>query len=146
MRQRKLRARAWRRMSRPGLGVALVLAFASTAAAQNYLIDEIIRKADRAEREGGFCARTNWQMELSGRDVGAFYHNAEVGTSKVFQDTFSGQNTYCAYLRVDDIFFEQNRRCLRVQMWWCETNLQCGRKSYKGCWPGRTTGGTLTWY
>jgi hypothetical protein len=127
------------------LAAGLAAAFASTALAQDYLISELMRKADRREYEGGFCARTSWFMERGQNDTVGFYENARVGTSKVFQDSFSGKNDYCAYLRVDDIFYEGPRRCLRAQMWYCEYRLACARRTFKGCWPGSTTDGMLTW-
>ena len=137
---------ALRRRGLQLIGAAvLAAASASAALAQDYLIDEIIRKADRREPENGFCARTGWRMESSRNDTVGFYENATIGTFKIFQDSFSARYDYCAYLHVDDIFYEDNRRCLRAQMWFCEYNRPCARRAYKGCWPGPTTDGTLTW-
>jgi hypothetical protein len=124
---------------------ALAAVSASAAVAQDYLINEIMRKAERREYEGGFCARTGWFMERSRNDTAGFYENARIGTAKVFQDSFSGKNNYCAYLRVDNIYYEGNRRCLLVRMWSCEFRLSCSSATWRGCWPGPTTDGMLSW-
>ncbi len=106
------------------------------------LVQELMRKAKAGSNESGFCARARWRVEASYADVGSFYDDAVVGTTKTFEDRFSGPVPYCGLIRIDEITNEGGSRCIRMQMWWCRIKFACHHAVHKGC---RDEKGSYAW-
>jgi hypothetical protein len=126
-------------ISRARFGVAVLAATLALSApdaraqGDDPLIAEVMRKGAAGENENGFCRRAPWPVETSTTDTGAFYQNAVPGTAKTFKDNYSGPIPYCAYILVENVTNEGDRRCIYTQMWWCHFGRQCHHRSYRGC-------------
>jgi hypothetical protein len=125
-----------------GLAAPALVAMPALAQSSDSHIAEVMRKGTAREPENGFCNMVPWPVERSTADTGRFYSNASPGTSKVFKDTYSGPNPYCAYILVDDVRNEGNGRCVYAQMWWCHFGQTCHHRRYRGC---EGTDGVLRW-
>lgn len=119
-----------------------VLAESVSAQTSDSLIAEVMRKGLAREPENGFCNIVPWPVERSTADTGRFYSTASPGVSKVFKDTYSGPDPYCAYILVDDVRYEGNARCVYAQMWWCHFGQSCHHRRYRGC---EGSDGVLRW-
>lgn len=117
---------------------AFVLA-APEAGAQNEaaaLIQEVVRKANTGEDEAGFCQTTQWRVETPETLAAntAFYDRAVVGSTKTFLNSGdAASDDYCGYVRIEAVYSEGGRRCVRARLWYCSVGKRCGSQVNSGC-------------
>ena len=108
-------------------------------------IKQVMKKALANERERGFCARTGWPVERSLADTGRFYSTAVPGTAKAFRDTYGGRAPVCGYVRVENVYQDRGRKCIRARMWSCTVGRTCQHRLYQGCWRDSRGTGPFEW-
>ena len=108
----------------------LLLGGSTTAFSQSaQMIDEIARKAEAAEPEGGFCSRTGWPKGDNWEGFRSFLLTAAVGTWKV--NTFA--NGSCELNRVTDVSQKGGTRCVTYSIWVCKPGTDCGTGKVVDC-------------
>ena len=125
-------ARALRALGALAAVLALSAPLGALAQSGQVLINQVMLKAQQGEAEAGFCASTGWRVETPATLAAntRFYDVARVGSAKTFVDT---AGSYCAYLRVEEIYSDAGRRCVRVQMWSCKIGGSCASGTAQGC-------------
>jgi len=121
-------SRWWRVAARGSLAALLALP-ATEAYAQDAKVSELMRKVDAREMEDGFCATTGWRPG-SAESNHAFRESAVAGSMSV--DTFK-DGALCATARVEEVYFQEGRKCLRYQWWACERGLRCAGGATRSC-------------
>jgi hypothetical protein len=108
--------------------LALCGARAALAQPAQAQIDEIVRKAEAKEAEGGFCGTVRWPPGDSWDGFTAHLKAARVGTWKV--NTF--KNGSCQYDRVTEVHQEGDAKCVSYTFWSCS-------KERNSCAVGKST-------
>jgi len=83
-------------------------------------IDEIMRKANAAEPDDGFCRRAPWPTTDS-QGEHMFLERADPGSAEAAKFA-SGA---CSYTRITDVYRGQNGRCVRYTWWACQPGKTC---------------------
>lgn len=114
------------------LGIMLHLGVSGGAQAQSRegrQLDEIVRKAEKGERENGFCATTGWPPGDNLEWFTQFLRGSRVGSWKV--NYFANGN--CQLDRVTLIVPENDGRCITYRLYACTQGGTCGTGQVTDC-------------
>ncbi len=109
------------------------LALAAPSLAQNErqeLINEVIRKSNAREQEGGFCDTTKWPTYYTPQEAARMYDRDVVGGMRPSVHRYKSHG--CGVARTTAVTFQGGRRCITETGWHCMVGGACGH------YPGYT--------
>ena len=116
---------------RAGSRALLLAAFCALAAtpalAQNNekeLIQEVMRRANAGEPEGGFCGRVDWPTYRTPQEAARMYDLDKVGDVRPSVHRYKGHG--CGVARTTAVTVRNGRRCVTETGWHCLVDGGCG--------------------